>query len=260
MIEQIKEAIINLRKNKPVILNLTNYVTMDFMANSLLALGAAPIMSVCSSELEELVRIATTININIGTLDDAFIENSINTVKFAKKYNKPIILDPVGAGATKIRTKHAQDLANSADIIRSNASEIIAVAGIQQNTKGVESTNSLIDAKNIAIKLAQNLECVIVVTGPIDFITDGTRNAYVPYGSNLMPLVTGMGCILTAVISAFRTIINDPFNACVLATHYCALCGQLAASTSNHPGAFRTNFIDNIHEADFYNMRKIYEK
>lgn len=259
MIEGIEENIINLRKNKPLILNLTNYVTMDFMANALLAIGAAPIMSTCQEELEELVAMAMAININIGTLDNAFIEKSLMAAELAQKYQKPLILDPVGAGATRIRTKTARDLIPFATIVRGNASEIIALSGISSNTKGVESVNTTDDAKNAAIALANFHQCTIVVSGAIDFITDKTSTTEVAYGSELMPLVTGMGCAMTAIISAFRAVVNDSFEASNLATHYFNLCGELTALNDRHPASFQAHFIDHLHAADFDKIKMLYE-
>ena len=125
MIEQIAKTRELLFKTKPLILNLTNYVTMDFMANSLLAIGVAPLMTKSDKELEELVKIASSININIGTLTDDFIKQCYKAAILAKKYNRPIVLDPVGSGASTIRTETARGLVEYADIIRGNASEII---------------------------------------------------------------------------------------------------------------------------------------
>lgn len=260
MIECIEKAITDLRQRKPLVLNLTNYVTMDFMANSLLALGAAPIMTVCDDEFEELTAIAAAININIGTLDETFIKQSITIAQVASHLHKPIILDPVGAGASRIRTRTARSLVPYASIIRGNASEIIALAADTNNTKGVESTNTTDEAKTVAINLANTHHCTVFISGPIDFITDGTRQIEVPYGSHLMPLITGMGCVLTAVVAAFRGVIEDSFIASNIAAHYFALCGELAGFSNPSLGSYKTRFIDNLYAANFLNMRQAYAK
>ena len=258
MIEYIEQVISELRQRQPLVLNLTNYVTMDFMANSLLALGAAPIMTVCDDELEELTAIAAAININIGTLDETFIKRCTTITQLASHYNKPIILDPVGAGASSIRTRVARSLLPYASIIRGNASEIIALAADTNSTKGVESTHTTDEATKIAIDLAKTHHCTVFVSGPIDFITDGTRQTKVPYGSSLMPLVTGMGCVLTAVLAAFRGIIEDSFMASNLGAHYFTLCGELAALANPSLGSYKTHFIDNLYTANFLAMKQIY--
>lgn len=258
MIERIEIALKSLRIAKPLVLNLTNYVTMDFMANSLLAIGAAPIMTVCNEELEELIQIASCININIGTLDTVFIERCELAATLAHQYHKPFVLDPVGAGASKIRTKTARYLMTQASIVKGNASEIMALAKTDNKTLGVESTNTTDEAKASALSLSRMNGSTFVVSGPVDFITDGTRKAEISYGSSLMPLVTGMGCTLSAVISAFRGVESDDFEASVLATHYFTLCGELTAKTTKNPSSFCTNFIDNLHAADFKKLREIY--
>lgn len=248
---ELENVVQNVKKNKPLVLNLTNFVTMDFMANTLLALGAAPIMSVCDSELEELVSISNSINLNIGTLDSDFIARCHQAVKLAKVYQKPIIFDPVGAGCSAIRTKTAQELMIHADIIRGNASEILALEKMHNQTLGVESRHTISETKQAARNLAKNLSNVIVVSGPVDFITDGTQEIELNVGSALMPLITGMGCTLTAVIAAFRGILNDSFESAKLATLYFGLCGNVTEKQTKLPGSFRTLFVDNIYDTFF---------
>jgi len=253
MITKIEQALIQLRQIKPDVLCLTNYVTMDFVANSLLALGAAPIMSCDEREMEELVKISHAVNINIGTLDPEFIKRSQVAAKLANHYNKPLILDPVGAGASSIRTIAAQDTMKFADIIRGNASEIMSH---KSQTLGVEATQSVESAQDTANTLARSLECAIVISGKVDFVTDGSQQKSLNFGSPVMKLVTGMGCALTAVIAAFKAVIPDSFEASVIATAYFGLCGSLTHEKTNKPGSFRSTFIDELYEADFQTMRK----
>jgi hydroxyethylthiazole kinase len=261
MMNNIEVALKDLRAKKPLILNLTNYVTMDFMANTITAIGAAPIMTVCTEELEELIQVVHCVNINTGTLDGAFIERCKLAVTLAHKYNKPVVLDPVGAGGvSQIRNKTASDLMSYASIIRGNASEIMGLAKASGKTIGVESTNSTYEARESALSISKAHGATVVVTGPIDFVTDGKREQEVPYGSSLMPLVIGTGCVLAPVIGAFRSVVLDDFKASVLATHYFALCGELAAKTACHPGTFKSHFIDNLHAADFKKLKEIYDK
>jgi hydroxyethylthiazole kinase len=258
MLKNLEITLNKLKTVRPLILNLTNYVTMDFMANAQLALSAAPIMTVCDDELEELVRIAGSININIGTLDEAFIKRCRKAADIAKQYKKPIVLDPVGVGSTKIRTQTAKLLLEYANIVRGNASEIMSLIASNGETFGVESTNTIVQAKGAARELANRYGITVVISGPVDFITDGKLEAEVPFGSPLMPLVTGMGCTLTAVIAAFKGVSNNSFASAELATTYFGLCGQLAGNNAKHPGAFRTDFIDALHSADFDAMREFY--
>ncbi len=258
MIDQIKEQLVILRKHKPLVLNLTNYVTMDFVANSLLALGAAPIMSEDIREMEELIQISGALHINIGTLTLEFMERVRFACSVANKYNKPIVLDPVGVGASKIRMEAAKEILPFIDILRGNASEIIAVYGLSSKELGVESVHKVSDALEAARELAAAQKIIVVVSGVEDFITDGMQEQILNFGSNLMPLITGTGCSLTAVIAAFRAIISDSFEAAKLATAYFGLSGQITESLANGPGSFRMKFLDNINRPDWNKMRELY--
>lgn len=251
MIQQIKTSLYNIHKKKPLVLCLTNLVTMDFMANALLALGAAPLMSESIDEIEELVSISNSLYINIGTLNESFIERAVFAAQIAKSQQKPVILDPVGAGASRLRTLSSEKILPYSQVIRGNASEIIALSGSKGSTKGVESTESVQNAKSKAIELAQTLGNIVVVSGPIDFITDGINHATSPFGSELMPLVTGMGCTMTAVLSAFIATNIPPLDAIYHGTVYYGLCGQLAHQHSQFPGSFKQTFIDNLYQPDW---------
>lgn len=257
MLHDLEKAVVTLRQTKPLILCLTNHVTMDFMANSLLSLGAAPIMTQDERELEELVQICHAVNLNIGTLDQAFIERAHTIARLAQQYKKPLILDPVGAGATAVRTESSKSLMSSANIVRGNASEIMALTANIHKTLGVEATHQVSDAVQSANLLANALQCTLVVSGEEDYLTNGQKEARLSFGSSLMPLVTGMGCTLTAVIAAFRAVISDAYEAAYLATAYYSLCGSIAAQKTNKPGSFRTLFIDELYSNDSVAMRAI---
>lgn len=251
MIDSIQSTLTQLKKTKPLILCLTNYVTMDFMANSLLALGASPLMSESIEEIEELVTISQAIYINIGTLNELFMERALLAAHIANTLNKPVILDPVGAGASKLRTNAALQLLPLADIIRGNASEIIALSGAQGTTKGVEASDPVSKAIHSAHVLAQKYHRVIVISGQEDFITNGKQEQSLTYGSDLMPLITGMGCTMTAVLSAFVACNPNHFQAAVQATAFFGLCGQVTHQHAKAPATFRQAFIDNLFHPDW---------
>lgn len=240
-----------LKAQKPLVLNLTNTVTMDFIANALLALGAAPMMSNSDQELEELIKIASSVYLNLGTLDAALIERCHQASALAQTYNKPLILDPVGSGASLIRTQTAKQLLPYVNIVRGNASEIIALTQTKSQTLGVEANHSTLMAKDSARILSQEYGCTVVVSGAIDFITDSQAEKNIPFGSPFMPLVTGMGCALTAVIAALSTVSDSRFECATLGTLYYALCGQQAQEITHKPGSFKTAFIDALYEPDF---------
>lgn len=256
----IKDVINRIKKTKPLILNLTNFVTMDFVANCLLSLGAAPIMCVYEDEMEELVNISSAIVINIGTLDNGFIKLVKKAIILSQRYNKPIVLDPVGCGATKIRTKIAIDLAQHCDIVRGNASEIMALGKTSCLTKGVESVHRIEDAIEVADHIAQHLNLTIIVSGPMDYITNGIHTKKIGFGSPLMTNITGMGCCLTAVNAAILAITRNPFEAAIIGAQFYSLCGELVSQNHKKPGAFKTAFLDMLFSPDFHEMRKLYDQ
>ncbi len=257
MITEMSFQIEKLRSTKPVVLCLTNYVTMDFTANSLLALGAAPIMCHEGSELEELIEISQALYINIGTLDMYTLKIFHDAVSLAKKQKKPIVLDPVGSGASKVRTNASRSLLTFSNVVRGNASEILSLVNPNEKTLGVESLKKTQDATLSAIKLAKTFQGIVLVSGEEDFVTDGEMEISLKFGSHLMPYITGMGCALTAVIAAFCAINNDFFEASTIATAYFGLCGNIANQKTNHPGTFRAHFIDALYAADFEEMNML---
>ena len=257
MIAQIKSSLSQLKEKKPLVLCLTNYVTMDLMANSLLALGAAPLMSESIDEIEELVTISQAVYINIGTLNEAFMERALLAAQIANTLNKPVILDPVGAGASRLRTTAAMKLVPFATVIRGNASEIISLSGANGATKGVESSDPVLKAISSAHLLALTHHKIIIISGPEDFVTNGKQDKTLLFGSSLMPLITGMGCTMTAVLSAFIACTTDHFQASVDATVFFALCGQMAHQQARAPASFRQVFVDNLFQPDWDFFKRV---
>jgi hydroxyethylthiazole kinase len=260
MIDRIAKTLSDIRKQKPLILSVTNFVTMDFVANCLLSIGAAPIMSVCEEELEELVQIASAVYINIGTLDNNFISFAKKALALAEKYKKPLVFDPVGAGATNIRTQTAQSILPFSNILRGNASEIMALGGSAFTTHGVEATHTTNDAEEIATRLALKNHTTVIVSGPVDFITNGHKSEQVAFGSHLMQRVTGMGCAMTAVVAACKAIVEDSFAASSIAAHYFALCAEVVSKNHPYPGTFKTAFLDQLHSPDYMSMKELYDQ
>jgi hydroxyethylthiazole kinase len=240
------QVITAIRQQKPLILNLTNAVSMDIMANSLLALGAAPLMSQSEEELAELVAMAAAVVINIGTLDAAFVTRCLSILPV----RKPVILDPAGAGATRLRTVAAKQLAPYSDVIKGNASEILALTDQAQRTQGVESTHQTTDAMQAADQLAIQHACVVVVTGETDYVTDGKRTQLIHGGSALMTRVTGMGCSLGGILAACQVLLADPFAAAIAGSRLFKRCAEVAAQSASAPGSFRVQFLDVLYQAE----------
>jgi hydroxyethylthiazole kinase len=247
--EKAAENLVALREKKPLIHNITNYVVMNYTANALLAMGASPVMAHAQNEVEDMVAFAGALVLNIGTLSDDWISSMIKAGKKASQLNTPIILDPVGSGATPLRTKSAKSIISETNIkvIRGNASEILSLRDENSKTKGVDSIHSVEEAAEAARNLAQELRTTLAITGPVDLVTDGTRILRVSNGHPLMGYVTGTGCTATATIGAFLAVDNDPVSATATALSFFGLAGEIAAETASAPGTFAIQMLDALY-------------
>ena len=240
-----------IRQSSPLIHNITNYVVMNSSANTLLALGASPVMAHCQAEVEEMVSFAGALVLNIGTLQEDWVASMVCAARAANAKGIPVVLDPVGSGATRLRTEAAKKIIGecAVTVLRGNASEIFSLNSASITSKGVESsllfTDEMVEA---AVTMAQDLNCVIAISGPEDCVTDGKRVFRIGNGHPLMTRVTGMGCGLSAVTGAFCAVdLGNPVRATAAAFAYYGLCGDLAIKVSNRPGSFATAFIDQLY-------------
>jgi len=249
---QIWQDVENIRSQAPLIHNITNYVVMNTTANALLSLGASPVMAHAIEEVEEMVAITGALVINIGTLSEKWIAAMIKAGEAAKKRGIPIILDPVGAGATGLRTKTAHDLmiAAAPTIIRGNGSEIISLAGAESGTKGVDSIHGAEAASDAAQILAEKYQCVVSISGPVDVILDVKEKITIANGHPMMPKVTGLGCTATAITGAFAAVNTSPFLAAAHAMAVMGITGEIAAEKSDGPGSLQLNFLDTLYRLD----------
>ena len=247
-----------LRTKKPLIHNITNFVVMNYTANALLACGASPVMAHAPEEVEEMVSFAGALVLNIGTLTSTWIDSMLIAGKKANELNIPIVLDPVGSGATKLRTESAKRLINelSVSVIRGNASEVLSLAQEGSRTKGVDSIHSVEEAADAALMLAKELNTTLAITGPIDLITDGERIYKVLNGHELMGFVTGTGCTATALIGAFLSVDTDPVSATTTALAYFGLAGERGAAHSKGPGTFQIALLDALFTINEEQVRK----
>lgn len=222
------------RETAPLVHSITNLVVMSYNANTLLALGAVPVMAHAREEVSEMVSIAGALVLNIGTLQPEWVEAMKLAAKKAASLNKPIILDPVGAGATSYRNRTITELLVTAKptVIRGNASEIMSVAGLASVTKGVESLQSSEAALNAAKMLARKIGGVVCVSGATDIITnkDG-KTVFLQNGHPWMTKITGTGCSATAMIGAFAAVQPDYWRATVSAMAYLGVVGEVATET-----------------------------
>ena len=244
----LSAAINAVRTQSPLVHNITNYVVMNNTANALLAIGASPVMAHWVSEMEEMTAIASALVINIGTLDDKWIEGMLTAGKAARRRGIPIVLDPVGAGATSQRTEAAMKIIEECHptIIRGNASEIMALVDAGVKSKGVDSSASSDDALESAKRLAADTGSVVVISGEVDYITNGTEVNTVEGGNPIMTSVTGMGCTSTSIVGAFAAVVSNPMVAATAAMAVMSLAGERAAEYSRGNGSMQVNFLDEL--------------
>ena len=245
---EIYQSIEAIRRESPVVHNITNYVVMNNTANALLAIGASPVMAHAEEEVEEMVNLAQALVINIGTLSDRWIASMIKAAKQAGKKGIPFILDPVGAGATAYRTQTARELIRKASpaIIRGNASEIMALGADKSSTRGVDSADNSGAAIVAAQKMSTDYGCVVCVSGATDYIIEGDKMVTVKNGHPLMTKVTGLGCTASALCGAFAAV-DEAYRAAIKTMAVMGIAGEMAAQMSAGPGSLQMHFLDALY-------------
>lgn len=262
MKESLWNTILSVRENAPLVHNITNYVVMNTTANALLAVGASPIMAHAHKEVEDMVTICSASVINIGTLDDYWVESMLKAAAKAHELNKPWVLDPVGAGATAYRDATvAKLLEYKPTIIRGNASEIMAMAKSSQfKTKGVDSVHQSTEAITAAQWLNETFGSVVCVSGAVDVILSGSSQIQIHNGHALMQQVTGLGCTASALIGAFAATTEDTFTGTAAAMALLGIAGELAQKISAGPGSLQLHLLDKLNtitESEFKSNLKI---
>lgn len=249
LVRKAAENLRAIRLQKPLIHNITNFVVMNYTANVLLACGASPVMAHAENEVEDMVAFAGSLVLNIGTLTDTWVSSMLKAGRKATALGKPIILDPVGAGATTLRTDTARTILaqTKVSVVRGNASEILSLAGQDSQTKGVDATRSVQDAARVAGLLARELNTTLAITGPTDLVTDGRRVVSIEGGHTLMPYVTGTGCSATALVGAFHAVDPDPISAAATALAFFGVAGEIAGQTATGPGSFQIHLLDALY-------------
>lgn len=257
--KRIGELLYKLREKTPLVHNITNYVTVNDCANITLAIGASPVMADDINEVYDMVSIASALVLNIGTLNSRTVDSMIAAGKRANELNIPVVLDPVGAGATAYRTQTAKKILNEVklSVIRGNLSEIKTLYGIKAQTKGVDSAenissseNELIKAKELAKDFANKLNTVIAITGAVDIITDGNTLYSVENGHKIMSKVTGTGCMCTSLIGSYLGAGEDNLIAALAGVVSMGIAGEVAyegLGESGGSGSLKVGIIDGIY-------------
>jgi hydroxyethylthiazole kinase len=236
-----------LRARKPLIHQITNYVVMNETANATLALGALPVMAHAREEVEEMVGLASALVLNIGTLAEHWIEAMLLAGSAANGRGVPIVLDPVGAGATRYRTDTAKRLLDDLRIavVRGNAGEVATLVGVDAEVRGVESIGEAADPSELARAAAHELGVVAAVTGPVDHVSDGDQVIAVANGHELLGAVSGTGCMATSITGCFLAVKpNAPLEAAAEALVAFGVAGEDAARTAHGPGTFHAGLYD----------------
>lgn len=250
--EKISAILSAVKEKGPLIHHITNYVTVNDCANIVLAIGGSPVMADDIEEAAEMVGFASALVLNIGTLNSRTIESMLVAGLRAKELGVPVILDPVGVGATKLRTKTAEKLIRELkpEVIRGNMSEIKVLAGLEVAIKGVDSLADEQDSSIIAKKLASELSCVIAITGKTDVVSDGRQVCLLDNGHRILADVTGTGCMTTSLVGTYCGATNDYFTAAVAGIISMGLAGEIAQASLRHGegiGTFRVRLLDSIY-------------
>jgi len=247
-----------LRDRRPMVHHMTNMVVMNFTANVTLALGAAPVMAPSSEEVEEMVSLAGALLLNIGTLDPLLVEAMIKAGKKAESLGIPVVLDPVGAGATRLRTEAALRILNEVPVrvLRGNAGEVLTLAGEGGMVRGVDSLEEVGSRVEALAAFAEKKGIVLAVTGKVDLVTDGGKLVRVRNGHPLMARVTGTGCAATTAVACFlATAPEEPLEAAASGLAAFGLAGEKAAALSKGPGTFVPPLLDALASLDGKTLR-----
>ncbi len=265
----ISEALEKVVSTNPLVHNITNYVTVNDCANILLSAGASPIMADAKEEVEEIITICNALNINIGTLNERTIESMVLAGFKANELNKPALLDPVGIGASELRTVTALKLLEEVkfSVVRGNISEIKLLASIfnkeskSSDSKGVDANDidkvrneNLLSSVELVANLARTLKTVVSVSGEIDLVSDGTKTIVIKNGNKMMTKVCGTGCMLSALITAYIGANDNVLHSTASAMLVMALAGQRSYEKveKNDLGnmSYRNFIIDEVSKID----------
>ncbi len=252
------DALDRLRAAGPLVHCLTNDVVVNFTANALLAVGAAPAMVDIPEESGLFAGVAGGVLVNLGT-PHAELRAAIEAaVAAAGESGTPWVLDPVAIGALPVRTELALRLRDlGPTVVRGNASEVLALAGAGAGGRGVDALDEVDAAADVATELARSAGTVVAVSGPVDLVTDGTRTARIANGDVLLTKVTGGGCALGAVMAAFAAVEDDPFVATVAAVTTYTVAAELAAVEAGGPGSFAVGFLDALATVSGHDLRNL---
>lgn len=260
MQKEICDVLAMVREKKPLIHHLTNYVTANDCANIALAAGASPVMADDPREAAEMAERAGAVVINIGTLSEQSLEAMIAAGQRAVAKGIPVVFDPVGVGATNMRTRAAERIVREVrpSVVRGNMSEIKFLAGLSVDIKGVDSAADEAGAEAVALQLAQQLDCVIAITGKTDIIAQGRKVCRIQNGHALLASVTGTGCMSTTLAGCCCGAVGDPFIGTAAGIALLGIAGEMAQQSlksDEGTGTFRMRLIDAVYNMNADTLR-----
>lgn len=249
--EKLYEILRLVKENKPLVHHITNYVTVNDCANITIALGGSPVMADDSLEVEDMVSLASSLVINIGTLNSRTIESMLLAGKKANSLDIPVILDPVGVGATKLRTETAKKLMKEINfsVIKGNMSEIKVLSGMDSIVRGVDSTEDTANGEEVALKLSESLGAIVAITGAKDIISDGKNICSIENGHPILARITGTGCMSSSLTGTYCAVTRDYYTAVIAAIATMGLCGEKAQASLKSPhdlGSFKVALMNSI--------------
>jgi hydroxyethylthiazole kinase len=255
------------REKSPLVHNMTNVVVTNFVANGLLALGASPVMAYAKEEVADMVSIANSLVLNIGTLREPEVEAMIIAGKAANEKGVPVVLDPVGAGATPYRTITVKRLLSEVNIsiLRGNAAEVANVIGEEWQTRGVDAGTGEGNITDLTRLAAQKLHMTVVVTGKDDVVSNGEDSIIISNGHPLLTKVTGTGCLFSSVVGAFASVETNCLLAAAGASAFYGAVAERAISATGdqHVGTFQMEFLNQLmltSSSDVVDLAKVYSK
>jgi hydroxyethylthiazole kinase len=246
------QSLRRIRERKPLVHQITNYVVMNETANATLALGALPVMAHAREEVEEMVALAGALVLNIGTLSPHWVEAMLAAGRAANERGIPVVLDPVGVGATSYRTETAHKILDqvAVAVLRGNAGEVATLVGVDAEVRGVEAIGDSGDSAALARAAARQLGVVVSVTGAIDHVSDGERVVAIANGHPLLASITGTGCMSSAITGCFLAAADSPLDAAVEALVAFGVAGEDAARDAKGPGSFHVGLYDALAALD----------
>jgi len=242
-----------IRERRPLVHQITNYVVMNETANATLALGALPVMAHATDEVAEMAGIASSLVLNIGTLSPVWVEAMLIAGQTATERGIPVVLDPVGAGATRYRTETAKRILDEVGVtvLRGNAGEVATLVGAEAEVRGVESIGAGMEPAELALEAARVLGVVASVTGVVDHVSDGETVLAVSNGHALLAAVTGTGCISSALTGCFLAGKPEaPLEAAAEALAAFGVAAEDAAAGAEGPGTFHARLYDALAALD----------